>query len=307
MAICYDFDGTLSPGNMQEYKFMQEIDLTPKEFWEKVTNKSKKTGADNIAVYMQLMISESRAKNRSFTRKTFTDYGKSIELFKGLDTWFDRINQYGKEHGVKVNHYIISSGIKEMIEGTRIGDKFTAIYASSFLYDANQAAEWPAVVLNFTTKTRYLFEINKGSEQDLNKVVPDDKRAIPFANMIYIGDGETDVPCMRIVKKEGGHSIAVYPSNRKTKEAKEKKKAAERLFDEKRVNIIALSDYSENSKIDRFIKAMIDKLALDYKIKDIVKSKDKETKKEKSFAHAVETAQSRIVTKKDENDKKLAN
>lgn len=301
MAICYDFDGTLSPGNMQEYKFMQEIDLTPKEFWEKVTNKSKKTGADNIAVYMQLMISESRAKNRSFTRKTFIDYGKSIELFKGLDTWFDRINQYGREHGVKVSHYIISSGIKEMIEGTKIGKKFAAIYASSFLYDSNEAAEWPAIVLNFTTKTRYLFEINKGSKQSLNEFVPDDQRAIPFANMIYIGDGETDVPCMRIVKKEGGNSVAVYPPAKR-----KKKQIAEKLLKDGRVNIIAMSDYSENSKIDLFIKAMIDKLALDYKIKDIIKSKDKETDEE-PFAKSVETTQKQIVNKENKNDEELAN
>lgn len=300
MAICYDFDGTLSPGNMQEYDFMQEINQTPKEFWAKVSNLTQKTGADNISIYMKLMISESKNNNKPFTHKTFTKYGKNIKLFKGVETWFDRINQYGKEKGVKVSHYIISSGIKEMIEGTKIGKKFTAIYASSFLYDSNEAAEWPAVVLNFTTKTRYLFEINKGRKHSLNEFVPDEKRTIPFANMIYIGDGETDVPCMRIVKKEGGHSIAVYPPVKR-----KKKQIAEKLLKDGRVNIIAMSDYSENSKIDLFIKAMIDKLALDYKIKNIIKSKDKETNEE-SFEQATCDEQKHIINKDNKNNEKLA-
>lgn len=268
MAICYDFDGTLSPGNMQEYGFMEQISMTPNDFWDKVNQEVKATGADNIAIYMKLMISESRNNHQPFSRKTFTDYGKKIQLFKGVDSWFDRINMFGKEHGVAVKHYIISSGIKEMIEGTKIAGKFTKIYASSFLYDANGAAEWPAIVLNFTTKTRYLFEINKGENTPLNAFVKECDRAVPFVNMVYIGDGETDVPCMRIVKKEGGHSIAVYPPK-----SKNKRETAVRLYNEERVNIIAPSDYSVGSKIDLYIKALIEKLELEYKIQDIINDK----------------------------------
>lgn len=272
MAICYDFDGTLSPRNMQEYDFMHQINMTPSQFWKMVSDETKKHQADNIAIYMKLMISESRRNHQPFLRKTFTDYGKNITLFQGVEDWFDRINTFGKQHGVDVKHYIISSGIKEMIEGTKIAGKFDKIYASSFLYDSNDAAEWPAVVLNFTTKTRYLFEINKGEKTDLNAFVKEEDRALPFTNMVYIGDGETDVPCMRIVKKEGGHSIAVYPPN-----ARKKKKTAERLFQEGRVNVITPSDYSEGKKIDLYIKALIEKIEIEYLIRDIIN--DKNTKK----------------------------
>ena len=258
IAICYDFDGTLSPKNMQEYDFMKEIKMTPKKFWKKVKELAKKHNADETSVYMKLMIDESKKNENSFTEKTFKDYGKAIELFKGVDTWFSRINKYGREQGIVVNHFIISSGLKEMIEGTKIARQFKKIYASSFIYDSNTAAEWPAVVLNFTTKTKYLFEINKGKNcSNINKYVPDEDREIPFSNMIYIGDGETDVPCMKIVKKEGGHSIAVY------KPKSSKKKIAERLVKEDRVNFISPADYSENSIIERLVKSIINKIISD--------------------------------------------
>lgn len=264
MAICYDFDGTLSPGNMQEYDFMKTLGIkNSKDFWEKSTSLAIEQEADEIASYMRLMIKESRAKDLSFKKETFTEYGKSIELYKGVEDWFDRITKYAKGKGIELNHYIISSGIKEMIEGTKIAKKFRKIYASSFMYDSNGVADWPAVVLNYTSKTQYLFRINKGCEdvadnKEINKYVEPQDRPLPFTNMIYIGDGDTDIPCMRIVKREGGHSIAVYKQNKPG--AKEK---ARHLIKDGRVNVVLPADYSENKQIDMYVKSVIDKIAAD--------------------------------------------
>ena len=272
MAICYDFDGTLSPGNMQEYDFMKALGLKQsKDFWKKSALIAKEQDADEIASYMRLMIKESQAKELSFKRKTFTDYGKNIELYKGVENWFDRITKFARTKGINLKHYIISSGIKEIIEGTSIAKKFEKIYASSFMYDANGVADWPAVVLNYTSKTQYLFRINKGCEdisdnKAINNYVEPQDRPMPFTNMIYIGDGDTDIPCMRIVKREGGHSIAVYKQNKQG--AKEK---AQHLIKDGRVNIVLPADYSENKQIDVYVKSVIDKVATDTCVQNLEK------------------------------------
>lgn len=272
MAICYDFDGTLSPGNMQEYDFMKALGLKQsKDFWKKSASIAKEQNADEIASYMRLMIKESRTRDLSFRKETFTDYGKGIKLYKGVENWFNRINKYAKDKGINLKHYIISSGIKEMIEGTNIAKEFEKIYASSFMYDSNGAADWPAVVLNYTSKTQYLFRINKGCEdisdnKAINNYVEPQDRPMPFTNMIYIGDGDTDIPCMRIVKREGGHSIAVYKQNQPG--AKEK---AKHLIKDGRVNVVLPADYSENKQIDVYVKSVIDKVATDTCVQNLEK------------------------------------
>ncbi len=262
IAICYDFDGTLSPKNMQEYDFMKKLKISPKKFWKDVTKLAKEQNADNIAAYMKLMIDELEKRKKPYNKKIFKDYGKTIKLYDGVDTWFKRIDEYVKDKNISVKHFIISSGLKEMIEGTKIAKRFEKIYASSFMYDANNIPKWPAVVLNFTTKTRYLFEINKGKNcSNINKYVPDEEREIPFSNMIYIGDGETDVPCMKIVKKEGGHSIAVYKPKSSTK-----LKIAEQLVKDNRVNFMAPADYTEDSHLENIVKSIIDKIISDKRL-----------------------------------------
>lgn len=184
-----------------------------------------------------------------------------MELFDGVEDWFSRINRYGKEGGIKVSHYIISSGIREMIYGSRISKHFDNIYASSFCYDHHGIATWPALALNYTTKTQYIFRINKGSfnvhdHSMINEYTPPNDRPIPFPNMIYIGDGLTDVPCFRLVKSLGGTSIAVFKSH--TKGAKTK---SIKMLDDGRVNFIAAADYREASTIDRIVKATMEKIA----------------------------------------------
>ena len=188
-------------------------------------------------------------------------------LFQGVESWFDRISDYALTKGIELKHFIISSGLKEMIEGTSIASKFEKIYASCFMYDANDAAEWPAVALNYTTKTQFLYRINKGvldetDNKTINKYIRPEKRDIPFENIIYIGDGETDIPCMKMIKISGGHSIAVYSPFKK-----DAKKKIEHLITDDRVNIIAAADYSENAEIDRYIKAIVDKIAADNALK----------------------------------------
>lgn len=266
MAICYDFDGTLSPGNMQEYGFIKELGVTPEEFWDRSNTLAKIKKADDILAYMKVTIDESKKRNLPITREDFMEYGKNIKLYKGVEEWFDRINKYARSKGVKIEHYIISSGLKEMLEGSPIANKFTEIFASSFMYDEDGAAVWPAIVLNYTSKTQYMFRINKGcldvtDTEGVNKHVEKSCRPMPFENMIYIGDGDTDVPCMAMLNKAGGHTLAVYKNG--------KKERASALNRDGRAHMVAPADYSEGKAIDKFIKAVIDKVVTDNNLKYI--------------------------------------
>lgn len=170
---------------------------------------------DQNLAYMYMMATKSRGKVL-FTHEELKKAGAKVRLFPGVKTWFDRINNYGKEHGVTVEHYIISSGLKEMIEGTEIADKFKKIYASSFYFDNDGVAVWPAQAVNYTNKTQFLFIVEKGvlgiNDQSVNSYFEQDKIRIPFRNIVYIGDSETDIPCMKLVNVNGGHSIGVYNS-----------------------------------------------------------------------------------------------
>ena len=263
VAICYDFDGTLSPLYMQEYGFFLGLPRTErKTFWNRSNTAAKAEGADPILRYMKMMIDEARyyGGTSKMTRQAFKDYGKGIKYFKGVETWFRRIKKFAATVGVTVNHYIISSGLKEMVEGTSIGKYFKQIYACSFLYE-DDVAVWPSQVVNYTTKTQYLFRINKGEEDIssssiVNSYIEHSARPIPFENMIYIGDGETDVPCMRVVKAQGGHSIAVF--NPRKSNGRE---VAEKLFQEGRVNYVIPANYSENTLMDKVVKGIIRKVS----------------------------------------------
>lgn len=269
VALIYDFDGTLSPGNMQEYDFIPTVGQSNKEFWDDSRSLAIKQDADPILTYMAKMIHEARSKGMSLKREAFQESGHNIELFPGVREWFKRINAYGRTHGMRIVHYINSSGIKEMIEGTPIADEFRKIYACSFLYDIDGIAYWPAVAVNYTNKTQFIFKINKGVEsvydgQAVNKFVPEKKRAVPFTHMIYFGDGTTDIPCMRLVKSSGGHSIAVFnPGEAHTKQGD--------LIKENRVNFVCAADYREGSYLDTVVKSVIDKIAADDRLATLEK------------------------------------
>lgn len=255
IALMYDFDKTLSPKNMQDYGFMKELDIDAKEFWDQCTKMTKKNNMDSILTYMYMMLEKGKS-SLLLKRENFQKLGKSVKLFPGVRTWFSRVNDYCEKKGVKCEHYIISSGLKEIIEGTDIADEFKTIYAAEYFYGQDKLAKWPAMVVNYTSKTQFFFRINKGvldvtKQTELNQYVPEDKRRIPFRNMIYFGDGDTDIPCMKLTKVNGGHSVVVYQDDRKE---------AEKLIKENRVDFALKADYSKGSGLEKTIFTVIDEI-----------------------------------------------
>ncbi|MDE5962895.1 MAG: haloacid dehalogenase-like hydrolase, partial [Alistipes sp.] len=256
IALIYDFDGTLAPGNMQEYDFIPAVGKSNKEFWNEANTLAEQQDADMVLTYMALMIQAAKSKNLSLRREAFQESGRRVTLFAGVREWFDRINRYGAERGIRILHYINSSGLKEIIEGTEIAHEFRKIYACSFLYDVDGIAYWPAVAVNYTNKTQFIFKINKGVESVadaklVNRYIPEDERPVPFRHMIYFGDGTTDIPCMRLVKNYGGHSIAVYNPDQKSSQ-----KELSSLIHDNRVNHVCPADYTADAELDRLVKTI---------------------------------------------------
>ena len=266
IALIYDFDGTLSPGNMQEFGFIQAVGQTPEEFWTKSDSIAIGQDASNILAYMKLMFDEAKRNDISLTREGFREFGKDIELYEGVKGWFKLVNEYADSRGVKVEHYINSSGLKEIIEGSVIAKEFKHIFAGTFIYDENGVAEWPGIAVDYTAKTQFLFKISKGifSSRDskmVNESSTDDEKRITFSNMIYFGDGETDIPCMKIVNMFGGHSIAVFdPRNEK------KRAAAQKLLKQGRVRFISPANYTKDSRTYRLVCSIIDKIKADHEL-----------------------------------------
>lgn len=272
IAIMYDFDKTLSTKDMQEFRFIPSLGVTSQQFWAEVTKLQKSENMDSVLAYLRHMIKKASEKGVRVTRESFVSLGKDIEYYPGVEEWFERINNYGKENGVTIEHYVISSGIKEIIEGSSIKKHFKKIYACEFLYDENNVAVWPKLTVNYTNKTQFLFRINKGvldvfENEKLNANIPEEDRRIPFRNMIYIGDGLTDVPCMKLVKTNKGQSIAVF--------RKRSKETAAQLMSENRVDFITEADYREGSELDKIIKTIIDKMAT---VEKLVRLHDKHKK-----------------------------
>jgi 2-hydroxy-3-keto-5-methylthiopentenyl-1-phosphate phosphatase len=255
VAIMYDFDKTLSPKDMQEYGFISELGMESEEFWEKSKMNMLNHNMDQILAYMLTILQEAEGRI-PLTKTVFNELGRDVKLFSGLDTWFDRINHYGDELGVVVEHYIISSGLKEIIEGTSIAHEFKEIYAAEYCYNDKNIPIWPAMAVNYTSKTQFLFRINKGvldvtEHKGLNESTPEDKKRVPFINMIYIGDGLTDVPCMKLVKNNGGHSIAVYH---------EESNVAYDLIAQGRVDFAVEADYSANKGMEKTVLAILNQI-----------------------------------------------
>ena len=256
IAIAYDFDGTLAPGNMQEYNFIPDLNMDKKEFWDEANRLAEENDMDEILAYLWLMLTKAKEKNIPVLEKTFMQYGQKISFFEGVETFFDRINRYVESKGFCVEHHIISSGIREMIKGTSIAHCFKNIFASGFLYNEIGEACWPAVAVNYTNKTQFLFRINKGIHNTydntlINKITPEDQKPVPFTNMIYIGDGETDVPAMKMVSMQGGYAIAVYHKERKQTD----------ILQNERAHYLIPADYREGTALDNILKNIIDKIA----------------------------------------------
>ena len=268
-ALIYDFDGTLARGNMQEVTFIPSLGMGIGDFWGEADRLTKTADADNILMYMQLMLQRARDHGAPITKRLLAGHGEEVKLFDGLKSdltgpgWFERINAVGAEYGLDIDHYIISAGLEEMIDGCPIREAFHHVFASKFVYDDNGVAIWPAVGVNYTTKTQYLFRINKGvlnhwDHEQINKFMPDDDRAVPFERMIFLGDGDTDVPTMKMMHTKGGYSIAVYdPRN----SARDQQKIYG-LISEDRVNFVAAADYREGSALDLIVKGLVGRIAI---------------------------------------------
>ncbi|MCI8332310.1 MAG: haloacid dehalogenase-like hydrolase [Clostridiales bacterium] len=260
LAVCYDFDKTLSPDNMQAQGYIQSVGYNIEDFWKESSELAESSNMDQNLAYMYKMVKEAEG-NFVLNEKALNDYGAKVNLFPGVSSWFERIREYGDRQGVIVEHYIISSGLKEMIEGTKVAKEgaFEKIFASSFYYNERGVAVWPAQVINHTNKTQFLFRIEKGI-LDINDFsvndyfAPEDVR-VPFRNMVYIGDSDTDVPCMRLVNSYGGHSIGVYDA-----ESKDKSKVYKMMRDG-RIKYYVPADYSEGTELDLLLKAIIDRTA----------------------------------------------
>ena len=269
VALIYDFDGTLAPGNMQEYDFIPAVGKSNLEFWHEANTLAEEQDADQVLTYMARMIQAAQSKGLSLRREAFRESGRNVQFYRGVEEWFRRINDYGAERGINILHYVNSSGLKEIIEGTAIAHEFKNIYACSFLYNVDGIAYWPAVAVNYTNKTQFIFKINKGVEsvfdtKDVNRFMEESKRPVPFSRMIYIGDGTTDIPCMKLVKNFGGHSIAVYNPKEEGQRS-----VLNELIHDNRVNHVCPADYSENSEIDTVVKTIIDKIVMDQRLAEL--------------------------------------
>lgn len=256
LAICYDFDKTLSPDDMQSQGYIQSVEYDAETFWRKSNKLAEQNHMDQNLAYMLMMVKEAHGK-LIFNEKSLKEYGRKVKLFPGVDSWFHRINSFGRNHGIDVKHYIISSGLKEMIEGTRVASEFDAIYASSFYYDKDGVAIWPSQVVNYTNKTQFLFRIEKGAldvnDSHINDFVKPEDYTVPFRNMIYIGDSDTDIPCMKLVNAKGGYSIGVY-----NPEANDKSKVFKMMHDE-RIRYFAPADYTEGHELENLAKNIIER------------------------------------------------
>ena len=259
VAFLYDFDKTLCTTDMEDYAFIPSLGMTPREFWSLANGFGHANRMDGILAYMYTMIQESEKRDLPFTRESLREMGRDIVLFPGVKDWFRRLNAFGEEQGVQVEHYVISSGLREIIEGSGISQEFKEIYASEFYYDEAGRPVWPKLTVNFTAKTQFVYRINKGvldvsDEKTLNDSMPDDSKRVPFTNMIYVGDGLSDVPCMKMMRAYGGQAIAVYQASNRV--------GVEDLLAKGRVDFIFPADYSEDTALDLTAKNIIRKMAI---------------------------------------------
>lgn len=276
IAIAYDFDGTLAPGYMQEYDFIPNIKIANEDFWEKSDKQAAKHDMDGVLSYMLLMLKKAKENKISIKEENFINYGKNIQFFEGVDTFFDRINKYAASKNILIEHHIISSGLREFVKGTSIAKHFKNIFASGFTYDEQGTACWPALVVNYTNKTQFLFRINKGIHNAydnslINKRIPEEQKVVPFENIIYIGDGETDVPAMKMIKLQGGTAIAVYnPYVKKSKNGQQTpREACKELIENDRADYLAPANYAENQELDIILKKIIDKISSESELQEL--------------------------------------
>jgi 2-hydroxy-3-keto-5-methylthiopentenyl-1-phosphate phosphatase len=262
VAILYDFDSTLATSDMQNFGFIPSLGMTPAEFWGKTTEFSNKSGVERTLSYLYMMCAMTKQKGIKMTKEWLGEQGKNIEFFPGVLTWFKRINDFGDSCGVKVEHYLISSGNKEIVDGCAIAKEFKVVYACEFLFDdVTKEPTWPKLAINYTQKTQYFFRISKGvydatDDAGVNEKRPD--RRVPYSNIIYIGDGMTDIPAMIIAKGNGGKSIAVYPRGKEEK--------VQDLYKDGRVNYVCPADYRSGMELEKVMQLIIQGVAINERL-----------------------------------------
>ena len=259
IALLYDFDKTLCTQDMQNYSFIPSLGMDIDQFWYEANTFGRREKMDGILAYMYMMLRKCRELGIPLSRAELVEKGRDIQLFPGVREWFSRINDFGESQGVTIEHYILSSGLREIIEGSGIAHEFREIYASEFYYDPDGQPVWPKLAVNFTAKTQFVYRINKGvldiaNDRDLNASMPDDSKRVPFTNMIYLGDGLSDVPCMKMMRSYGGQAIAVYQGDHR--------QGVEELLSKGRVDFIFPADYREGTALDTTIKNIIRKMAI---------------------------------------------
>ena len=265
VALLYDFDKTLCTQDMQNYAFIPSLGMVPGDFWREANDFGRQERMDGVLAYMYTMIRKCAQLGVPLTRESLVHCGRSIEFFPGVLDWFERINRFGGLLGAQVEHYVISSGLREIIEGSAIASAFREIYASEFLYDAGGRPLWPKLAVNFTAKTQFVYRINKGvldvsDDKALNDSMPDDSKRVPFTNMIYIGDGLSDVPCMKMMRAYGGQAIAVYQDANRA--------GVEKLLRQKRVDFIYPADYREGGALEATVKDIVQKMAVSHRLSE---------------------------------------
>lgn len=259
IAFCYDYDKTLAPKDSSfDYGFFEKIGVTPEEFWKEVESIRSLKNFEDVLSYMYYAVFKAKQQDVKITKKDFENFAKNAVYYKGVDSWFERVNNYAKNQGFVVEHYIISSGLKEFIENTSIAKNFKKIYASTYIYDELNEPIWPAQAINYTNKTQFLYRIKKNvlkeTDASVNEKLINKNSRVPFKNMVYVGDSLTDIPCMSIVVKNGGHSIGVY------EDLPAKKELMLKLFKHNRINNYCYADYSENSEMERTVFNIIDEI-----------------------------------------------
>lgn len=275
VALIYDFDNTLSTRDMQEFTFIPALGMTADEFWAASDKLAHTSEMDHILAYMYLMATKAREKGISLSREALREMGRDVEFFNGVHKWFGRINAYGESLGLEVRHYILSCGLKSMIEGCGIAHEFYNIFACDYLYNKNGEPLWPSIAINYTSKTQFLYRINKGVEDigedaKLNMYMSRDERAVSFDQMIYIGDGLTDVPSMKLVRQRHGYAIGVY----------KKPSDATYLVDQNRVDFYLKCDYAEGGEIDTAMKAILEQIATKIKVQELSANSYKSVRRE---------------------------
>ncbi len=275
VAFIYDFDKTLCDKDMQEYSFIPALGMDSEHFWNKTTELINKEKMDKILGYMYMMLKEAKENELSINKNYLNSLGKDINFFPGVLTWFERVNEYGKKIGLKIEHYIVSSGLREIIKGTPISKYFKEIYACEFLYNEDGNAIWPKMSVNYTAKTQFISRINKGvldisDDNNLNKAMLDENRRISTKNMIYFGDGLTDIPSMRMTRENGGYAIAVYQNNNK--------EIVNDLLLDDRIDFHSEANYNEDSELDKLIKNILIDISIKSKLNNIHKKQINEIK-----------------------------